>query len=139
VYIAGTWVGLCYSAKVRRADFDMSADFEQSGAGTSMLTIATEWKFPRPVYVERPTVEAYPLVNKAGQRSVAFMNWAYRRTQPKGEALVPETNLKVRLSELGEIKSVRSARHGDLKLEARDGETTVTLPRLDEIDLLILN
>jgi hypothetical protein len=141
VYVAGVWVGLCYSANVRHPDYDMSRDFtHETPGGGMLLTIALDnWDSYRRVYVPVPTVEAFPLVNKAGRRSVALMNWAYKHVSPKGEALVPAENLKVTLSGLGEIRSVRSATYGALKLDAQDGRTTVTLPRLEEIDLLILD
>ncbi len=137
VYVAGVWVGLTYSARVRRGDFDMSTDFLADGAD-EMLTLPLD-DHPRPVWVSVPTVEALAL-NKDGKRSIALMNWAYKSAGPgaRGAVLVPATNLRVAIKGIGEVKRVRSAATGELKLTSKDGGFEVVVPRVDEIDLLIV-
>jgi hypothetical protein len=136
VYVAGIWVGLTYSARVRRGDFDMSTDFTAAGEHT-WLTLPLD-DLPRPVFMSLPTVEAVALI-KDGRRSVALMNWAYRREGARGEALIPARELKVTLREMGEIKRVRSSKLGELKLNVVEpGIYSLTLPTLDEIDLLVI-
>ena len=80
---------------------------------------------------------SYPVaLVKDGRRSVALMNWAYQRTpETTGKGgLQAVTDLRVALPGLGGVKSVRSLLHGRLPLE----NGSVRLPRLAEIDLLII-
>jgi hypothetical protein len=136
VYVAGIWVGLTYSARVRRADFDMSTDFSSDGAH-AWLTLPLD-DLARPVITSLPTVEAVALV-KDGHRSVALMNWAYRRDGTLGEALVTARDVKVTLRELGEITRIRSSKLGELKLSTVEpGVYSVMLPALNEIDQLAI-
>lgn len=124
IFHSAVYAGLSYSAKVRRADFDMRADFD-AGLRTLVAQPALS-RIARPVVPSDPLVEAV-LLEKDGRRSAALMNWAY-----KGRDLQPVENLRVELPE--GVKSVRSIAHGPLRLEGR----TVTLPKMMEIDLLIL-
>jgi hypothetical protein len=134
VTLAGFWSGLTYSAKVRRTDFDMRADFD-----ATVRDVIAEAALKRGVY--RPIIPSEPLAEsivfeKDGRRCVALINWAFARGA--GEAnkghLQSLTNLRLSLSGVGEVKSVRSLKHGPLALRNQ----TVLLPRLDEIDLLML-
>lgn len=122
IYHVGIWAGLTYSAKVRRADFDMRADFDP----VIRSLIAGPARASRPVVPSDPLVEAV-LLEKEGRRSVALMNWAY-----KGRTLQPVEKLRVTLP--AGVKSARSIVHGPL--EVREG--AVVLPRMEEIDLLVL-
>jgi hypothetical protein len=125
IYHVGIWAGLTYSAKVRRADFDMRADFDpaiRSLIAWPTLSRAVE----RPVVPSDPLVEAV-LLEKDGKRSVALMNWAY-----KGRALQPVEKLRVALP--AGVTSARSIVHGPLEVK----EGAVVLPRMEEIDLLVL-
>jgi len=91
-----------------------------------------------PVQTLLPTVEAVAL-KKNDRRSIALMNWAYRRDGAKGEALIPAENVKIDINGLGAIYRIRSYKLGELKLETKEPNVySVTLPKLDEIDLLIL-
>ncbi len=124
IFHCATYAGLTYSAKVRRVDFDMRADFDPAlravVAGPALARIA------RPVVPSDPLVEAV-FLEKEGKRSVALMNWAY-----KGRDLQPVENLRVELP--AGIASVRSIVHGPLRLEGR----SAVVPKMMEIDLLIL-
>jgi hypothetical protein len=70
-------------------------------------------------------------LERDGKRSVALMNWAYR----SGRQHQPVETLRVALPGVGPVSQVRSLAHGPLPLEAG---RTVVLPRLEEIDLLIV-
>ncbi|MFM8468489.1 MAG: beta-galactosidase trimerization domain-containing protein [Limisphaerales bacterium] len=132
--VAGLWAGLTYSAKVRRADFSMREDF--SHAVRALITAAALARnVARPALPADPLVESVALV-KDGQSSVALMNWAYKRTpETTGKGgLQTVTDLRVALSGLGPMKSVRSLVHGPLALE----NGSARLPKLAEIDLLII-
>ena len=79
-----------------------------------------------------PLVEAQ-LLEKEGLQCVALMNWSYRdRTLQVAE------NLRVTLPALGEGKAVRSLLHGKLTIEGEGATRSVVLPKLAEIDLLIV-
>jgi hypothetical protein len=125
IFLSTMWAGLTYSAKVRRADFDMRADFDPA-IRSVIAGPALERGVARPVVPADPLIEAV-LLEKDGRRSVALMNWAY-----KGRELEPVENLKVQLP--AGVKSARSLVHGDLKVDGG----AVVLPKMQEIDLLVL-
>jgi hypothetical protein len=51
----------------------------------------------------------------------------------------PALNLRITLPGVGALKSVRSLTHGNLHIDGEGAQRSVTLPRLDEMDLLILD
>lgn len=131
--VAGLWSGISYSAKVRRGDFDMRADFDPNLR--ALIAAPAIARTTRAVVPADPLVEAVSLV-RDGRRSVALMNWSYHRPATatiKGE-LQPVRNLRIALHGHGAPKSVRSIVHGSLPIS----ESTVTLPSLAEIDLLVI-
>lgn len=132
--VIGIWSGLTYSAKVRRADFSMREDFSPA-ARALVAGVARTRKVYQPVQPSEPLVEAVSL-EAGGRRSVALINWAYAR--PAGAAgrgdLQAVENLRVDISGAGPVKSVRSLLLGPLPL----ANGTVILPKLAEIDLLLL-
>ena len=132
--VAGLWSGLSYSAKVRRADFDMRADFDPA-LRSLIAQAAVECQVSRPAIPSDPLVESVSL-NKDGQRSIALINWAYAK--PKGDTtkgtLQPVQNLRIELPGFHNAKSVRSINHGPLSLN----NGAVILPTLKDIDLLIV-
>lgn len=139
VVVAGWWTGLSYSARVRRPDFDMAADFDP--AQRHWITApALERGVWRPVVPELANVEAV-LLESEGKRSIVLMNWSYRHT---GNAKAPHalnsaSNLRVRLPGLAEVKSARSLLQGDLHVEIDTQSRWFTLPRLDEVDVVFLD
>ena len=63
------------------------------------------------------------------------MNWAYKASPGRyGGVLEPATKLRIALPGVGEFRSVRSVVHGELAIHGM----AVTLPRLDEIDVLTI-
>jgi hypothetical protein len=132
VMVAGLWAGLTYSARVRRADFDMGADFDPT-LRALIAAPALDAGVSPPVVPSQPLVESV-LLEKAGKRCVALMNWGYRHA---GELQVAD-NLRVTLPGLREGQTVRSLVHGKLTVEGDGATRSVVLPKLAEIDLLIL-
>lgn len=134
VTVVGCWSGLSYSAQVRRADFDMRADFTP-GLREFIAAPALAAKAYRPAVPAEALVEAVALDN-AGRRSVALINWSYERKA--GEAgkgrLQTAEKLRVELAGMGAVKSARSLIHGPLPL----ANGAVVVPSLAEIDLLVL-
>jgi hypothetical protein len=125
IVVAAPYAGLAYSARVRRPDFDMRADFDLGIRSFIADPVVARGAY-RPVTTSEPLVEAV-LLEKEGRRSVSLMNWAY-----KGHELISFEKLKVTVP--SDVKSVRSLAHGALALEGG----SVTIPRMSEIDLLIL-
>ncbi len=132
--VAGFWSGLTYSAKVRRADFSMRADFP-AAVRALIAAPALARNVSQPARPSEPLVEARAL-ERDDRRSIALINWAYQRTATspgKGELQIAQ-NLRIDLPVGHGAKSVRSLLHGPLALT----QNSVTLPKLAEIDLLIL-
>jgi hypothetical protein len=140
IVVAGWWTGLTYSARVRRADFDMKADFDPN-LRHWIAAPALERGVYAPVRPAEATVEPVSLTN-AGRRSIALMNWAYKSSADAAgrpsSVLEHAVKLRVDLPGVGSLKAVRSIVHGNLPIEGDDAGRFVTVPRLDEIDLLIL-
>jgi hypothetical protein len=138
VFVVGLWGGLTYSAQVRRSNFDMSVDFDRSIQ--SLITFPADHDGALlPVTASAPLVEPIALI-KDGHRCIALINWAYRRDGTRREALVPAANVRIELRALGEVARVRSAKLGELKPDlTQPGIYSLTLPTLDEVDLLILD
>jgi len=146
VYAVGFFAGLEYSAAVRTDEFNMARDFD---AGLRNFISAPAVERTRPVVdAAAPTVEGVLLKNKAsGKRAVTLMNWTYqvggKRLKGKGTVpliqLMPFKNLKITIRGAGEVSRATSAMLDQpLPLE-RGGETlTVTLPQLEEGDVLLL-
>jgi len=135
VVVCAAWAGLTYSARVRRADFDMTTDFDPA-ARAMIAGPALHRGVRMPATTDNPLVETVSLVN-GDRRSVALINWAWRRNSG-ANVLVPAENLRIDLRGFDGAKSVRSAVCGQLNAKRTDGSLCVVLPRLDETDLLIM-
>lgn len=143
VTVAGFLAGLTYSAKVRREDYNMRADFD-SAIRSLIAAPAVARKVYQPVLPSEPLVEAV-LLEKDGKRSITLMNWAYQynsegsKTRNRlNRSLQVAENLRVALPGVENVKSVRSVAHGELKVEGSGANRSVVLPNLQEIDVLIL-
>lgn len=127
VIVAGLWAGLTYSEKVRRADYDMHADFDPT---LRALIAAPAVSRKLALEVSEPLVEAVPLENK-GRHGIALMNWAYASTAGK-EAPVPAENVRITFRPEQKVTKVRSQVQGALTLK----DNSVILPKLEDVDLL---
>lgn len=139
IVVVGWWSGLTYSSRVRRPDYDMRTDFDPALrdwiAGPSL-----ERGVSVPVRPGETTVEAIPLI-KDGRRSVVLVNWAYKAVTEAGRTsgvFQPAENLRVALPGLGEMKTIRSLVRGELRVVGDGAARSVTVPRLDEVDVLVI-
>jgi hypothetical protein len=138
VVTCGFWAGLTYSAKVRGEEFDMRADFP-SAVRNLVAAPAVARKVYRPVVTSEPLVEAV-LLDKDGRRSVTLVNWAYARggTGQRGAAMLqPAQSLRVSFHGIAPER-VRSLKAGALTVTTEGGTRAVVVPKLEEIDLLVL-
>lgn len=135
VVAAGLWTGLSYSARIRRPDFDMQTDFSpQLRALISRASL--DHPAVRCIATSNAQVEPVALRNDAG-RCVALINWSYvaDRKHPRGERLQEIENLRIEFPAGEPARAVRSFQL-DREFPIVDGR--VTLPKLAEIDVLIL-
>lgn len=137
VIVVGFWAGLTYSERVRRGDFDMATDFDSH----LRRLIAAPALDPYLPLVSLSSHLVEPIVlQKDGRRCVTLTNWAYRHdtaAPQHAERLETIENLKVSFL-LPKVKSVRSLVHGPLKIEMREDVPYVVLPKMDEIDVLVI-
>ena len=143
-YVIGFFPGLEYSAGVRVGQYDMSTGFD---AGRRAYLAAPALAAVKPVVdAGRPTVEGVLVRGREGGRmAVVLMNWAYRVADPPGKAarpawtLVPCQDLKVTVRGAGAAtKAVSAALDKPLAVERAGDVLTITVPRLDEGDVLLL-
>ncbi len=132
VYLSAVYPGLEYAVKVHRPDFNMPEDFEADKR--AWVTMAIKDRVTPPVDVSVPVVEALSLVHsKTGKRSVVLMNWGYQT----GKKIVPQENVKVTIADGKGVKKVKSMMMDqDLALERKGDAVVVTLPKLEEGDVL---
>jgi hypothetical protein len=147
VWVVGLFPGLEYSVPLRAAAYDMSRDL--TAARRQFITLPCQGRVRPVVDCDRATVEGVLLRNTAtGKLAVTLMNWAYRvagredgsrDTKPAVE-LVPCENLELRIRGTGKIASVRSASTGkSVEAMYEKDELTLTLPHLEEGDVLLLD
>jgi len=143
-YVVGFFPGLEYSSQVRGSSFDMSRDFD---AGKRSYMAASALSLVEPIVEpDVPTIEAVLLKNKAsGKQAVTLMNWAYRtsgKQNVRGKTvveIVPLDNLKITIRNAGTVTKVTSGMLDKALEIARSGDAlTLTLPRLEEGDVLLL-
>ncbi len=150
VVLLGVFAGLEYTAPQRDGDFDMRRDvvdaWRSLSAGVALH--ATE----RPAWCDQNNIELRRIVSPEGKRGLMVLNWGYRvagqrvrevdgrsRTSNITE-LSPVENLRITLPRASDIKQVRSAWSEQTltqEMEA-DGTLVVTLPKLEEADVLLL-
>ena len=141
-YVVGFYPGLEYSTTVRDGDYDMSKDFE--AARRSFIAVPA-LEVARPVVeTSIPAVEAILLKNgQSGKRAVTLMNWAYRTGSAKnggGRAVLANLNdVKVTIRHAGPVAKITSAMlDKPLPISHRDDAIEVTVPRIEEGDVLVL-
>lgn len=146
-WVVGLFPGLEYSAPLRAARYDMSKDL--SLARRQFVTLPCQGLVRPVVDCNYATVEGLLLKNHAtGKLAVTLMNWTYRIAEAEGGRpglkpgveLVPCENVKLRIRGTGKIATVRSAATGEsLPATFANDQLTLTLPRLDEGDVLLLD
>ncbi len=146
-YVVGFFPGLEYSAPVRTGTFNMVRDFD---AGRRSFITAPALARVKPVVdASEPCVEGLLLKNdETGKRAVTLMNWAYQvtaiRKRPSGRTrpvigIVPLKDLKVSIRGAGPVSKVTSAMlDRTLEMETNGDVLTVTVPMLEEGDVLLL-
>jgi hypothetical protein len=123
--------GLEYSAAVRTDAYDMSKDFRDD---LRALIAGPALERVKPVVdASHPLVEGL-LVRQGGRKAVVLMNWAYRA----GGVLVPHANLSVFIRGASSAKVESAALDRALPAEAVEGGIRITLPLLEEGDVLLL-
>jgi hypothetical protein len=143
VYVVGTHAGLSYSEKVRREDYDMTADFDAS-ARRLISCAALQCAASRPVICAVPNVETV-LVQNGPDMAVYLMNWAYAATPVVVDG---KTVLRPALQRAEKVSLEFPGLRGARKVEAASGHATaaasgekglaVTLDRLDAADVIVL-
>jgi len=132
--VSGLFTGLEYAARVHRDDFDMSQDFD---AGKRAWVTAPAVERVKPVVdASHPLVEGILVRNPAtGKRAVVLMNWAY-----KGRELVPRDNLTIAIRGAGDVSRITAAwLEKQLPITKSPDALTVTLPHLDEAEVLLMD
>ncbi len=152
VYVIGFYAGLEYIAPLMNDRFNMQRDFDDT---RRLFVTAPATQLVKPVVdASEPTVEGVLLKQPDnGKRSVTLMNWAYGVTAEriiktkKGDqhrmviSALPAENVKITVHGAGKVSKVRSvAMEQDLPVQQdQNGESfTVTLPKLEEGDILLL-
>jgi len=150
VVLIGLFAGLEYTAPQRDGAFSMRRDLAPLWRDASAGIARDLTK--RPAWTDHTGVELRRIVNPQGQRSVAVMNWAYEVSgtlvrQAEGRARSGNIyrhsalkDVKITLPNAGDIKQVRSAwLQQPLSIDRQgDGSIVVTLPVLEEADVLVL-
>jgi hypothetical protein len=146
VWVVGLFPGLEYSAPLRSARYDMGRDLRQTLR--QFVTLPCQGRVRPVVHCDDPAVEGVLLRNDAtGKLAVTLMNWTYRAAESNDGAksanptvqLVPRANVKLRIRGTGEIANVRSVATAQaVAANYAEDELTLTLPRLDEGEVLLL-
>lgn len=146
-YVAGFYAGDEYASDVAKPDYDMSKDFNPVKA--SFVAAAALSAGVRPVVnVSAPLVEGILVRNpRTGKRAVSLINWAYkthppdpREVPPMNWDSVPFDSLSVDVRGVGTVHKVTSAWTGRALSFVQTGDAvTVTVPKLDEADVLLFD
>jgi hypothetical protein len=146
-FAVGCFAGLEYSAPIRTGRFDMAKDFD---AGARKFVAAPALALVKPVVdASEPAVEGVLLKNPgSGRITVLLMNWAYRvtalrKSQEGGLSPVighvPFEKVRIAIRGAGEVrKAVSVALGGELPVAKSGDGVEVTVPRLEEGDVLLL-
>jgi hypothetical protein len=146
-YVAGFYAGVEYGSDVVKDDYDMSKDFnpvKASFVGAPALAAGA-----RPVVsANSPLVEGLLLKNShTGKLAVSLINWAYKTRPPDPKEMPPMnwdsiafSSLSVDVRSVGPVRRVTSAWSGRPIPFVQKGDTvTVTLPKLEEADVLLFD
>lgn len=150
VYVGGFFAGLEYVVPLMHDRFHMRRDFD---ATRRRFASAPAEEHVQPVVdVSEPTVEAILIRHpETGKQAVTLMNWAYgvtavrkiRSERGESERFVrshlPAENVHVSIRAEGEVSKIRALALGeDLDFERREQTIELSLPRIDEGEILLL-
>jgi hypothetical protein len=145
-YVVGFFPGLEYSAPLRKESYDMSKDFDASRR--AYVAFAALGAGVRPVVdASAPAVEGLLVKNReTGKSAVVLVNWAYRVTGEKAAgkttkamtSIATEKDLKVTVRGAAAAKAVSVWLDRALPVQKTADGFTVTVPQLEEGDVLLL-
>lgn len=140
VYVIGTFAGLSYSDRVRRNDFDMSADFDP--VIRSLISIAisegTEGRRSRPVTANNPLVEAS--LSRNGRNAIIILsNWGFRRnSNAEAPSLIDGKEIVLEIHVISSWSTVESASGSRVAANKTPQGLKLNLDRLGPGDILII-
>lgn len=138
-FLVGFYPGAEYVADVLTIPYDTARDFR--AAKRAYVTLAAAAAGVKPVVdASEPLVEGVLLRNAAtGRQAVPLMNWAYRVDDDRDRSATVFTNLTVRIRGTGPVRRIRSAAlDGDVPFEVEGGDVVVTVPTMEEGEILLL-
>jgi hypothetical protein len=143
VFVVGTFAGLAYSEKVRRADYDMARDLE-APSRRLIAFAALEAGVNRPAIASDPLVET-ALVRNGKDAALYLMNWRYRGETSQGakgrpsprDVRVPAANVRIALPPLRQVAAVQSAGGNRINLVQGQNGLSVVIEQLDAGDILL--
>lgn len=150
-YVLGYFAGLEYVVPLMTDRYHMQRDFDATRR--SFIVAPALAKISPVVDTSQPTVEGVLIKHpKSGQQIVTLMNWAYgvtavreihaagRATEKPIVSHLPAENLQITLRGAGNVSRVRSlVLKQDLAVRAAAEGATITLSKLDEGDILLIN
>jgi len=143
VFVVGTFAGLAYSEKVRRADYDMARDFDPS-ARRLVTFAALDADARRPAIASDPLVET-ALVRSGADAALYLMNWRYRgemaetadRRRAPRDVPVPAADLRIDLQGMRSASAVQSAGGNAVRLIQGEKGPSVVVEKLEAGDILL--
>jgi hypothetical protein len=149
-YVTGLWPGVEYTCKVRARVFDMTRDYDP--VVLNFATAPAKEKVQPVVNVSAPCVDGTLLKNdKTARQAVVLANWTSKTThlqvrernkvssvEFKSETVALQ-NVRVEIRGAGPLTKATSAYlRQALPVERSGNRIAVTLPRLEEGDILLL-
>ncbi len=135
VYVVGFYAGLEYAVDNMKGTYNMATDYQAEKRRFVTNPLQAAGVYPV-VDASHPLIEGIRLQNReTGRQAVTLMNWAYQ-----GGALVPQTNVTIRLRDSGQVTQVTSVALDTVLPVMRDGaDVIVTLKKLDDGDVLLIH
>lgn len=143
--VCGLFPGLEYSAAQRTDQFDLRRDLDEALRRLTVLPCRD--RVAPVVDCNSPTVEAVLLRNPAtGKLAVVVLNWTYRigsyQIQGKSRRAVPQfvalQDVQLTIRAAAPRRILRASTHESLPHLPQGDHFIVTLPRLDEAEVLLL-
>ena len=133
VYVVGFYAGLEYAVDTMKRDYNMATDYLPGKRSFVIHPLAAAGVRPV-VDASVPLIEGVLLQNRqTGRQAVVLMNWAYQ-----GRALVPQQAVSIRLRDVNAAQASSLALAKTLPV-TRDGkDVIVTLEKIEDGDILLL-